>query len=118
MVNSIQPIRFLCVCDGGNVRSQALAFVLHDRLGHEAIAIGRLRVSIDTMATMCNWADCIVIMQPHMQESIPSQYHSKLLCCDVGDDRFGVYVHPELLAMVTTGADWILSRITRTGDDE
>jgi hypothetical protein len=101
-------MRFLCVCDGGNVRSQALAYVLHDLEGQEAIAVGRIRVSKETMEYMCNWADRIVIMQPHMIESIPDISHDKVVCCDVGVDRFGIYIHPELLEMAKEGASWLL----------
>jgi len=104
---------FLVICDGGNVRSHALAYVLHDLRGHEAIAVGRLRVTMQTMETLSDWADRIVLMQPHMIESIPSRYHYKVRCVDVGPDRWGIYVHPELLAMVQQGADWLIDEWTR-----
>lgn len=99
--------KYLCVYDGGNVRSYALAYVLHDLLGHEAIAVGRIRVSQETLDTFCDWADTVVIMQPHMQESISNKFHSKLKCVDVGIDRFGISIHPDLLKMVKSGAEWL-----------
>lgn len=102
-------MKFLCVCDGGNVRSQAMAYVLHDLHGHEAIPVGRLRVSKETMNMMCEWSDVIVIMQSHMTSSIDEKFHDKLKCVDVGEDRFGIYVHPELLSMVKEGATWLLN---------
>lgn len=101
-------MKFLCVCDGGNVRSQALAYILHDERGHEAIPVGRLRLSADTLRMLCVWADIIVIMQPHMEESIAPEFKPKLRCADVGVDRFGIWIHPELLPMVRTAADWLL----------
>ena len=101
--------RYLCVCDGGNVRSAALAFVLKWELKQEAIAAGRLHLSPDTMAMLCDWASLIVLMQPHMIESIPEQFHAKVRVIDVGEDRFGVYVHPDLLPMVREGAQWLLN---------
>jgi hypothetical protein len=100
-------MKYLCVCDGGNVRSHALAYVLHDLKGHEAIAVGRIRVSAETMEMLCGWSDRVVLMQPHMIESIPNSHRSKVLVTDVGVDRFGIYIHPELLAMVNAGADWL-----------
>jgi hypothetical protein len=100
-------MKYLCVCDGGNVRSHALAYVLHDLKGHEAIAVGRIRVSAETMDMLCGWADRVVLMQPHMMESIPESHRRKVLVTDVGVDRFGIYIHPELLAMVNAGADWL-----------
>ena len=103
-------MKYLCVCDGGNVRSQAMAYVLHDIEGHEAIPVGRIRVSEETMYMMCAWADNIIIMQPHMEESIPIDFKHKLLCVDVGQDRWGVYVHPELLDIVKQGAEWLKTK--------
>jgi predicted protein tyrosine phosphatase len=100
-------MKFLCICDGGNVRSAALAFVLHDELLHEAIPVGRLRVSPATMRMLCEWADIIVIMQPHMEECVPKEFKPKLRCVDVGADRYGVFVHPELLPQVRAGAKWL-----------
>lgn len=108
-------MKFLCVCDGGNVRSQALAYVLHDLRGQEAIAVGRIRISKETMQYMCEWADTIVIMQPHMMESIPDLMRFKTVCCDVGVDRFGIYIHPELLEFVTAGANWLLNTRENNG---
>lgn len=103
--------RFLCVCDGGNVRSFALAYVLHDLNGYEAIAIGRLRVSQETMKTFCAWADVIVIMQPHMEESIQDLFKNKIKVMDVGADRFGMSVNGELLEMVKQGASALLEEL-------
>ena len=105
-------MKFLCVCDGGNVRSAALAFVLHDLKGHEAIPVGRLRVSKETLNLLCAWADTIVIMQKHMEESIDPQFTGKLRCVDVGPDRFGVAIHPEMFEMAKQGADWLLKEST------
>jgi hypothetical protein len=104
-------MRYLCVCDGGNVRSQALAYVLHDLRDQEAIPVGRLRVSPETMTLLCGWADRVVLMQPHMIESIPVQHHEKVLVTDVGPDRFGLYVHPELLELAQVAADWLRTKV-------
>lgn len=102
-------VKYLCVCDGGNVRSAALAYVLHNELKQEAIPIGRLMVSKKTMDYFCKWADVIVLTQPHMEESINKKFKDKLRCVDIGEDRFGVYIHPELLPMVIEGAKWLVN---------
>jgi hypothetical protein len=89
-----------------------MAYVLHDLKGHEAIAVGRLRVSPETMNTFCEWCDYVIVMEPHMRdESIPEKFHHKTMCIDVGVDRFGVYVHPELLEMTKAGAEWLETKI-------
>ena len=85
-----------------------MASVLKHEHGQEAIAIGRMIVSKETMQMLCNWADVIVVMQPHMQQSVPEDFHHKVRCIDVGEDRFGIYIHPELLPMVRNGAHWLL----------
>lgn len=104
-------MRFLTVCDGGNVRSVALGFVLKWERGQESLAVGRIHVSEETMRMLCEWADTIVLAEPHMQESVPDEFSSKVVCWDIGPDRWGIYVHPELLEFARQGADWLLSPV-------
>jgi predicted protein tyrosine phosphatase len=97
-------MKVLCLCHGGNVRSVALAFVLKHEHGHEAIAAGQWTCSPKTMHMLCKWADKIVVMQPQIAECVPPPFRAKTVCVDVGPDRFGVYIHPDLLEMVRSGA--------------
>ncbi len=100
-------MKFLCVCEGGNVRSQALAYLLHDHYAQEAIAVGWRRIGADTMSMLCRWADRIIVMQAHFIEHIPLKYTQKVRVVDVGVDRYGIYVHPELLSYLQgVTADW------------
>ena len=99
--------RFLCVCDGGNVRSHAMAVALKEK-GHDAVAIGRFSSSPETMSMMCEWAEKVVIMEPHMKESIPEEFHNKLHIVDVGFDRYGVGINPELRKQVEEGRFYML----------
>lgn len=103
-------MKYLIVCDGGNVRSNALGFHLKWHHNKEAIAIGRLYMSPETLEMMSNWADKIVLMQPHMSESIPASYHEKVVVVDVGVDRFGINIHPELNTMVSQAAQWLVEQ--------
>ena len=102
-------MKYLIVCDGGNVRSNALGFHLKWHHNREAIAIGRLYMSPETMEMMTNWADRIVLMQPHMAESIPEAYHDKIVVVDVGVDRFGINIHPELNALTSQAAQMLVN---------
>jgi hypothetical protein len=77
-----------------------MAYWLHDHCSSEAIPVGRMRVSENTMAIMCNWADRIILMQPHMIESIHEAHHHKCKVVDVGPDRYGIWIHPDLLKQV------------------
>jgi hypothetical protein len=77
-------------------------------MGQEAIAVGRMRVSAETLRYFCEWADIVVLMQECMIESVPDGYREKVRVVDVGVDRFGIWIHPELLEMVKAGANWLL----------
>lgn len=107
----MKKTKFLCVCDGGNVRSVALAFELKHTHKQDAIAAGRWCASPDTLEMLCQWADVIVIMQPCMEESISPEYKAKLRCVDVGPDRYGVYIHPDLRDQTINGAKWLLDNL-------
>ena len=80
--------RVLCVCKGGNVRSVHLAFLLKYRYGCDALAAGHEGNTPATLRYLCEWADAIVIVQPHMQREIPKRFHGKLSLYDIGEDRW------------------------------
>lgn len=101
--------KYLVICDGGNVRSAALATTLKLDYGQEAICIGRLFTSPDTMDMLSDWADKIVLMQPHMQESVPIRNWSKVFVTDIGQDRWGIYIHPELNQLTDEKAEFLIN---------
>lgn len=94
----MKPFRYLCVCDGGNVRSRALAYILHDLHGLEAVPVGRRWMSAETWRVFGEWADVIVIMEPHMIESVPASLRHKVTVANVGPDSYGLNLNPELMA--------------------
>lgn len=49
-------MKYLVICEGGNVRSVALAQLIKES-GHEAIAIGMKYVSLETLDLLRDWAD-------------------------------------------------------------
>lgn len=98
--------RYLVVCDGGNVRSHAIAYVLKWEMHQEAIAVGRLYMTDDTMRLLSEWAEIIVIVQSHMIESIPVSEHGKVRCAELGVDRWGYHFHPELMGLAREAAVW------------
>lgn len=53
-------MRILCICEHGNVRSVALAYLIKTIYGHEAIAIGRKITSPETMRMLEKWADGVI----------------------------------------------------------
>lgn len=57
-------VRFLCVCNGGNCRSVAVAEILKGQYGHEAIAVGTYWFSEGSMRKLSEWADRIFVVEP------------------------------------------------------
>jgi hypothetical protein len=110
----VPTMKFLTVCDGGNVRSHAIAYILKHEYGngkHEAIAIGRVTSSPETIQYMCNWADKIIITMPHMIESIPEGSRDKVLVADLGKDIWGVSMPQDLYHLAGKATDEILRKI-------
>ena len=57
--------KVLCICEGGNVRSVAMAQHLKE-IGHEAIAIGYKYTSEETRKILYKWADRIVFLKDYI----------------------------------------------------
>lgn len=107
-------MKFLTVCDGGNVRSHCMAVCLKERF-HEAIAIGRWACKPETIDMMCNWADVVILMEPHMKENIPEKYADKIYDINVGFDRYGVGINPELRTQCEEGMYYLFGKLQREG---
>ena len=67
-----------------NNRSAGLTRTLHDEFGQEAIPIGHIRVSEETLAYFCRWADYVVAMTKEIGTHIPEEFKAKLRIVDVG----------------------------------
>jgi galactitol-specific phosphotransferase system IIB component len=90
-------MKVLTVCERGNSRSVALAYILKDHLHFDAIAVGIRTASINTFQMLCDWADKIILVDKVFVEEIPDQFHSKLVIYDVGPDRYFLGFSQELL---------------------
>lgn len=80
--------RFLCVCSAGNSRSVALAYVLKDGYGQDALAMGVHKASEGTQRMLYNWADHVIVTTMEAMPMIPQQWMHKVVVCDVGADRY------------------------------
>ena len=58
-------MKILCVCNGGNCRSVALAEVLKGIYGHEATAIGTYWFSHDSQRALAEWAEAIYFVEEY-----------------------------------------------------
>ena len=97
-----RPRRFLCVCQGGNVRSAALKHILNYGFQQEALSCSAEKNSPETLRLLCDWADYVVLMSPEMLRWWPEGLARDKLCLvDVGPDSYGSPFHPGLCAFLT-----------------
>ena len=95
-------MKVLCMCAGAVSRSVGLAYLLKYRYGHDALAVSHEKNTVETIDMLSNWADRIIVVQPHYAKHIPEKYHSKLGVYDVGLDRWVNALHPELHQVLET----------------
>lgn len=89
-------MKILTMCQGGNVRSVALAARLKGLHGHDAVACSWEFNTPETIKMLCQWAEMIVVMEAVFVKYIPVEFGKKIHYCDVGPDRWGSAFHPEL----------------------
>jgi predicted protein tyrosine phosphatase len=92
--------KVLCMCQGGNSRSVALAFLMKYRYGEDALACSWEKNSPETLKMLFEWADRIFVMQDIFRQYVPIEYHEKLYVVDVGVDVWANGLHPELLNLI------------------
>lgn len=98
-------MKILCMCQHGHNRSQCLAYILSHDYDQETLAIGWQTADEELKSYLFKWADKIIVMQPHMVEKVPANYHlEKVLVCDVGVDIYG---SPRNLALEQLCKYWL-----------
>ncbi len=88
------------MCQGGQVRSVGLKFLLRYKYGHDVIACGYEANTPETLAMLFEWAEQIIILQPGFIEYVHKEYKWKTICYDVGPDNYGNPFHPGLQAIL------------------
>lgn len=96
--------RFLCVCQKGCNRSVFMVYRLK-RHGHSAIPVGWYTEDAETLDMLCEWADCIVVMQEEFRVRIHSRFHYKVVVVDVGPDKWGPRWASEMKRIIYKGYD-------------
>lgn len=89
-------MRVLCVCEHGNIRSVALAYLIKTIYKHEVIAAGYKNLSEESLQGLMQWADVTLALNNEGYEKLreigakvqpPLDKHTKLLgLLDVGED--------------------------------
>ena len=107
-------MKILCLCERGNSRSVALAWLLKDGMGFDALAIGMRAASEETKNMLYQWADKIILVDKDFEDEIPDEHKNKLRVWDVGKDRFFGGFSRELLAMyrnyMARDENWLINR--------
>lgn len=103
-------MKFLVICEGGFTRSVCMAGHLRNNHGaphHDAIALAGRFNSYELTEKLSAWAEKIVVMEPKHRDYVPTEYHHKIEVCDVGPDRYGNSLHPDLVKQIE---DWCRAR--------
>lgn len=90
-------MRVLCICERGNSRSVALAWILKDHMNQEAIAVGIRTMGQETKDLLFKWADRIILVDKRFEPEIPEEFRQKTKVWDVGPDKFFRGFDQELL---------------------
>jgi hypothetical protein len=80
------PVRVLCMCEGGYNRSGALALQLKQR-GIDAIQIGWRHNTAETINHFVAWADFVIRRRPKL-----IQYTQKRSACLTSDQTYGALI--------------------------
>lgn len=89
--------KILTICEWGNSRSVALAWLLKDQHGADALACGICAASPETFHMLCEWADIIIVTFGPIARDIDMAFLDKVKVWDVGQDRYFLGYVPELL---------------------
>lgn len=100
-------MKFLTMCEGGCVRSVAMAMSLKVHHDVDAIACSTKWNPPATLSMLFNWADYIVVMEKKFELNVPEYLRHKVRVVDVGPDRYGSPMNLELNHFLNTiTADW------------
>ena len=84
------PQRILIVCQGGNVRSVHVAYVLKYYYKLDALSASWERNSIATLRMLMRWADVIMIVEQEHLQYVPQEFHRKTSLIPLGPDQWGI----------------------------
>lgn len=92
-------MRILCLCDHGNNRSVHVAHQLK-YWGHDVLTAGLLTNSQETLDSLSEWADRIILTSNDQRHKVPRRFAEKVQLWDVGPDVYPRPFNKVLLAKV------------------
>jgi hypothetical protein len=93
-------MKIVTMCQGGNVRSVGLGYVLKYHYGQDVLACSWEKNTDETRRMLYAWGDRIIVMEADFVKYVPPEFQSKVVVYDVGPNRWGSSLHPELLDIV------------------
>lgn len=90
-------MKILIVCRAGVVRSVALAKILRELFGHDAIPISGRFNSPETLSMLSAWADKIFVVEPDYVFHLPEYIRPNVELIDLGPDIFHDSTDPALI---------------------
>lgn len=92
-----EETKVLVCCERGASRSQALAWLLKDFYGVDALACGVSANSKATLEKLYDWADMVITTSEFVDSQIPEEWRGKVVLWNVGEDRYFMGFHPGLI---------------------
>ena len=80
--------KVLVVCIGGTVRSVGVKDYLNGNKSCDALAASAIWQSHETMATLCDWADMIIPVEPQDLPEGPAQYKEQWARCFMWEPQY------------------------------
>jgi len=93
----MKQLKVLTICQGGNCRSVCLGFVLKYKYNIDAVAASWEKNTKRTLDMLCEWADKIIFVEAQFIKYVPKKYSKKFIVIELGPDRWGNSLHPELI---------------------
>jgi predicted protein tyrosine phosphatase len=79
--------KILALCQKGNSRSVALAFLFKKR-GADALSAGLVTSSKETINMLCQWAELVIVTDEKLVSLMPVGHEEKLKIWNVGTDKW------------------------------
>ena len=93
-------MKILCVCHAGAVRSVAMADILRQQFGVDAMPISWDKSSDETWRMMCMWSDRIFIVEEYQRTRVSEEHRPKVVLVPLGVDVWGSAHNPKLRAIL------------------
>ena len=95
-----KKIHVLCLCQGGNVRSVALAYLLKQKYGIDAIAASLKYNTDTTISTLIQWSDRVIVVADDLMDEFRTRFPEHIRKAGVypiGPDVWGNPIRKSLL---------------------